>query len=65
MTPERMTASQDLIQRIQAAEDAAMRAGFPIASRALNQAKNTIGWETAGNIAMADLARVGKRAGER
>jgi hypothetical protein len=64
MSAERTKAGADLIQKIQAAEDTAMRAGFPITSRALNQAKNTIGWELANNIAAADRARMGKRAGE-
>lgn len=64
MSVARLKVGQDLVQQIQAVEDAAMRLGFPIASRALNQAKNAIGWEMAGSIAMADLARVGKRAGE-
>lgn len=64
MTPERLRSGQELIQHIQALEDAAMRNGFPITSRALNQAKNAIGWELAGSIAMADQARAGKRSGE-
>lgn len=64
MSVAKLKIGSDLIQQIQAVEDAARRFGFPIASRALNQAKNAIGWEMAGNIAMADLARVGKRAGE-
>jgi hypothetical protein len=60
----RMATGAGLIQHIQDAETQAMRDGFPITSRALNQAKNALGWEMANNIAMADMARLGKRAGE-
>lgn len=61
---KRTATGSGLIQHIQSAEDQAMRGGFPITARALNQAKNALGWEIGNNIAMADLARVGKRAGE-
>lgn len=61
---QRLSTGGGLIQHIQAAEDQAMRDGFPITSQALNQAKNALGWEIAGNISMADMARVGKRKGE-
>jgi hypothetical protein len=61
---KRMATGNKLLRDIQAAEDQAMRDGFPISSRALNQAKNALGWEMASNLAMADMARIGKRAGE-
>jgi hypothetical protein len=61
---DRMTSGSGLIQHIQDAETQAMRDGFIVTARALNQAKNAAGWEMAGNIAQADLARVGKRSGE-
>jgi hypothetical protein len=61
---KRMASGQGLIQHIQNAETQAMRDGFPITSRALNQAKNALGWEITGDISMADKARLDKRQGE-
>lgn len=57
-------AARCLIQEIQEIEDRAMRLGFPITARGLNQAKNGLGWEISGNLDMAAKAIVGKRAGE-
>lgn len=64
MSKERIASGSGLLQHIQAAENQAMRDGFPITSRALNQAKNALGWEMSGNISMADKARLGKRERE-
>lgn len=60
LTPEREAICKD----IQALEDRAMRAGMPITSRGLNQAKNGWGWEVAGDISNAANAIIGKRPGE-
>lgn len=54
-----------LLQDIQEIEDRAMRLGFPITTRGLNNAKNALGWEIAGDLTRAEMATRGKRAGER
>lgn len=49
-----------MLQEIQELEDRAMRLGMYITSRALNQAKNTLGWEMAGDLLAAGRARRGQ-----
>lgn len=56
---------QRIIAKIEALEQETMRSGFPIAARAMNNAKNTLGWEVSGALEMAGLAAKGERKGER
>jgi len=53
---KRRDTCEALISAIQLAEDQAMRLGMPISSRALNRAKNALGWEIAGNLEQAAKA---------
>lgn len=47
---------QTLLRDIEAIEMRANRLGLFPAARALNNAKNAVGWQLAGNIAEADAA---------
>jgi hypothetical protein len=49
-------AADALLQDIFEIEDKAMRLGFPVTTRALNRAKNALGWEIAGDVIKADEA---------
>lgn len=51
---------QRIVTKIEALEHEAMQNGFVITSRALNQAKNALGWEVTGALDQADLASKGK-----
>lgn len=50
-----------LLAHIEAAEQQAHRDGFHYTAQALNQAKNALGWEMAGNDEAAALAIRGQR----
>lgn len=52
-----------ILQDIQALEARCHQLGLMIGARALNNAKNAIGWEAAGNTDAADLATRGLRVG--
>lgn len=49
-------AATNLLQDVAEIEDRAMRLGFPVTTRALNRAKNALGWEIAGDVIKADKA---------
>lgn len=54
-------AQQMLVQEIEELEQRAFRLGLHVTARALNQAKNALGWEMAGNILAAGKASRGQR----
>lgn len=54
-------AQQMLIQEIEELEQRAGRLELHVTARALNQAKNALGWEMAGNILAAGKASRGQR----
>lgn len=56
-----ISAGQQLIGEIEALEQEANRIGALVTARALNQAKNALGWEMAGNILAAGKAARGVR----
>lgn len=53
-----------IINDLQALEMRAHQAGLTVTGHAINNAKNTAGWEMAGNVVMAGKASRGERAGE-
>lgn len=61
----KQTASgQAIAATIQALELRAHRAGLTVTAHALNNAKNAIGWEMAGDLLSAGRASRGERKGE-
>ena len=60
MKPD-ISASQQLAGEIESLEQEAHRIGAHVTARALNQAKNALGWEMAGNTIYAGRAAVGQR----
>lgn len=54
-------AHQMLVQEIGELEQRAHRLGMLVTARALNQAKNALGWEMAGNVLAAGKAARGSR----
>lgn len=54
----------NLIQDIQEIETRAHDLGMYVTAHALNNAKNTLGWEIAGNINVAGIAAKGQRVGD-
>lgn len=54
-------AQEMMLQELQELEDRAMRLGMFITQRAINQAKNAMGWEMAGDLLAAGRARRGQR----
>lgn len=60
MKPD-ISASQQLLGEIEALEQEANRLGAFVTARALNQSKNALGWEMAGNVLAAGKAARGIR----
>lgn len=58
------TEEQVLIMEVERMEQMAHRLGLHVTARALNQAKNVLGWEIAGDILQAGRARRGQRPKE-
>lgn len=56
---------QELLRSIEAAELRAGELGLHISARALNRAKNAVGWEMSGNLKEADNAAFGRGIGAR
>ena len=54
-------AAIDLVQKLQALEQEAYRLNLFITARSINNAKNALGWEMAGNRTRADMAIRGER----
>jgi hypothetical protein len=53
---------QTMLQELQELEDRAMRLGMFVTQKAINQAKNALGWEMAGDLLAAGRARRGQHA---
>lgn len=53
---------QELVAKIEAAEQQAHKQGLHVTAHALNRAKNALGWEVAGNIEQAGRASRNERA---
>lgn len=60
MKPD-ISAKQQLLGEIEALEQEAHRIDAFVTARALNQAKNALGWEMAGNLLAAGKAARGVR----
>lgn len=56
LDPKDKKAADMMIRDIQALESRAHRLGLHVTAHALNNAKNAIGWELAGNIEAAGMA---------
>jgi hypothetical protein len=56
-----ISASQQLLSEIEALEQEANRIGAYVTARTLNQAKNALGWEMAGDVLMAGKISRGER----
>jgi hypothetical protein len=61
----RRIASMEIIATVQDLETRAHAAGLHVTGHALNNAKNTVGWESAGNVIAAGLASRGRRVGDK
>lgn len=53
-----------MIGKIEELEQSAHQLGMHVTGHALNNAKNALGWEIAGNIKVAGLAAKGQRVGK-
>ena len=53
-----------IINELQALEMRTHRAGLTVTGHAINNAKNSAGWELAGNVKVAGMASRGERVGE-
>lgn len=54
-------AAQELVRKLEALEQEAFRLDLFITARGINNAKNALGWELAGNLTRADMAIRGER----
>lgn len=57
----RVAGRQNMIQDVEELEQRAHHLGMHVTARALNNAKNALGWEMAGDLISAGKAAEGKR----